>query len=94
MTKKLPQSTSMELPADISVYVLNTFCTPKERAKLRNYVRYGDTFYQSSDDIKEKAYAILAERHAISVGHLKTRLQEAEEVLHAELHELLVALKC
>jgi hypothetical protein len=84
-----PEETETRIPFDIAWSLL----TPKERAKLRNYVLYGDTFYQASDAMKEDAYALLAKRHAISIDHVKTRLQEAEEALHAELHELLVGLQ-
>jgi hypothetical protein len=84
-----PEGTKLEIPLDIVLSLL----TPKERAKLRNYVLYGDTFYQANDAMKEEAYALLAERHAISINHMKTRLQDPEETLHAELHKLLVGLQ-
>ena len=84
-----PEGTETGVPLDIAWSLL----TPKERAKLRNYVLYGDTFYQASDAMKEEAYALLAKRHTISIDHIKTRLQEAEEALHAELHELLAGLQ-
>ena len=84
-----PEETKTEIPLDIALSLL----TAKERAKLRNYVLYGPAFYQTSNAMKEEAYAILAERHAISIDHIKTRLQEPEEALHAELHELLVGLQ-
>lgn len=84
-----PEETKTGIPLDIALSLL----TPKERAKLRNYVLYGPTFYQTSNAMKEEAYAILAERHALLIDHIKTRLQEPEEALHAELHELLAGLR-
>lgn len=69
---RTPEETQIEVPLDIALSLL----TPKERAKLRNYVLYGSTFYQASNATKEEAYAILAKRHAISIDHIKARLQD------------------